>query len=176
MVAWRGRCVADEGWGQGSVCNQLSGDRGRAPRLAPLPPAGLFCSTYITEDPRVEEYKAQLNQLEAELANERNAMDLGYAPPGAAFRKASSVQLRNTMRTAADEAERQAAYEGLRSIGPFVAERFAAIVKLRNKLARAAGGASACGHAGASLACCFHASSPPPPHPSSAQATSTTTP
>jgi hypothetical protein len=89
----------------------------------------------------VEQYKAELNQLEAELAAERNVMELGYAHPDGAFRKASSVQLRNTMRTAADEAERKAAYEGLRSIGPFVAERFAQIVKLRNKLARAAGGA-----------------------------------
>ncbi|KAI3435664.1 hypothetical protein D9Q98_001722 [Chlorella vulgaris] len=97
-------------------------------------------STFITEDPRVEEYKAQLNQLEAELATERNAMALGYADPqGGAFHKASSVQLRNTMRTSDDEAVRRAAYEGLRSIGPAVAQRFAGIVKLRNRLASAAG-------------------------------------
>jgi hypothetical protein len=88
----------------------------------------------------VEEYKAQLNQLEAELATERNAMALGYADPqGGAFHKASSVQLRNTMRTSDDEAVRRAAYEGLRSIGPAVAQRFAGIVKLRNRLASAAG-------------------------------------
>ncbi len=38
-----------------------------------------------------------------------------------AFHKASSVQLRNKMRTDDDEAARKACYEGLRSIGPFVA-------------------------------------------------------
>lgn len=37
--------------------------------------------TYITEDPRVEEYKAQINQLEAELQQRRNTMDLGYTDP-----------------------------------------------------------------------------------------------
>lgn len=42
------------------------------------------------------------------------------APQGA-FHKASSVQLRNKMRTDDDEAVRQACYDGLRSIGPAVA-------------------------------------------------------
>jgi hypothetical protein len=37
------------------------------------------------------------------------------------FHKASSVQLRNLMRTSDDEAVRQACYKGLRSIGPHVA-------------------------------------------------------
>ena len=55
------------------------------------------------------------------------------------FHKASSVQLRNLMRTSDDEAVRQACYEGLRSIGPHVADKFAEIVKLRNKLAGVAG-------------------------------------
>lgn len=37
------------------------------------------------------------------------------------FTKASSVQLRNTMRTNESEEVRKAAYEGLRSVGPHVA-------------------------------------------------------
>lgn len=41
--------------------------------------------------------------------------------PQGAFHKASSVQLRNKMRTDDDEAARRACYDGLRSIGPFVA-------------------------------------------------------
>lgn len=41
--------------------------------------------------------------------------------PQGTFHKASSVQLRNSMRTSDDEATRKACYEGLRSIGPFVA-------------------------------------------------------
>ena len=55
------------------------------------------------------------------------------------FHKASSVQLRNLMRTSDDEGVRRACYEGTRAIGPAVAERFAEIVKLRNKWACVAG-------------------------------------
>ncbi|PSC69592.1 peptidase M3 [Micractinium conductrix] len=95
--------------------------------------------TYVAEDPRVAEYSAKLNELEAELAAARNAMALGWTDAQGTFHKASSVQLRNSMRTSDDEATRKACYEGLRSIGPFVAEKFAAIVKLRQQLARTAG-------------------------------------
>lgn len=56
-----------------------------------------------------------------------------------AFVAASSVQLRNLMRVSEDEDTRKGAYEGLRSVGPFVAEQFLAIVKNRNKLARLLG-------------------------------------
>lgn len=52
------------------------------------------------------------------------------------FKSASSVQLRNLMRVAEQEAARKSAYEGLRSVGPFVAEAFIGIVKDRNKLAK----------------------------------------
>jgi hypothetical protein len=49
---------------------------------------------------------------------------------GGAFKEMSSVGLRNTMKTAADESERKAAYDGLRAIGPFVvANGFLEIVK-----------------------------------------------
>jgi hypothetical protein len=41
------------------------------------------------------------------------------------------------MRTSKDEAIRKAAYEGLRSVGPFVLENgFVEIIKLRNKMAK----------------------------------------
>ena len=40
---------------------------------------------------------------------------------GGPFTKASSVQLRNTMKTADEEGTRQACYDGLRSVGPHVA-------------------------------------------------------
>ena len=43
------------------------------------------------------------------------------------------------MRVSDDEATRKACYEGMRSIGPFVAERFLEIVKSRNRLARSLG-------------------------------------
>jgi Zn-dependent oligopeptidase len=67
-------------------------------------------------------------------------MTLGYiSPVDKSFVKASSVQLRNLMRTSDDEAIRLACLEGLRSIGTFVAEKFCEIVKLRNRLARILG-------------------------------------
>lgn len=96
---------------------------------------------FITEDPAAKEYKKRLNTLESELSEARNLMELGYKDPsaGGAFVKASSVKLRDIMRTSDDEAKRKACWEGMRSIGPFVAERFIEIVKLRNKLAKLMG-------------------------------------
>lgn len=46
------------------------------------------------------------------------------------------TQLRDRMRTSDDEAVRQACYQGLRSIGPQVAERLCEIVKERNRLGK----------------------------------------
>lgn len=43
------------------------------------------------------------------------------------------------MRVSEDEETRKAAYEGLRSVGPFVSEAFLGIVKDRNKLAKLMG-------------------------------------
>lgn len=84
--------------------------------------------------------RERLNVAEAELASARRSMRLGYTDPASdAFVEASTVQLRTLLRTAPDEATRRAAYEGLRSIGPFVAARFCDIVKLRGQLATAAG-------------------------------------
>lgn len=49
------------------------------------------------------------------------------------------MQLRNTMRVSEDEPTRKAAYEGLRSVGPFVSEALLGIVRDRNKLAKLIG-------------------------------------
>eukprot|EP00798_Chlamydomonas_sp_ICE-L_P006884 gene6884-30858_t len=97
--------------------------------------------TYIIEDPMAKDLKEKLNTLEAELSAARNDMALGYSDPtaGGEFKKASSVQLRNTMRVEPDEAIRKACYEGVCTIGPFVAERFLGIVKARNKMAKGLG-------------------------------------
>ncbi|KXZ48820.1 hypothetical protein GPECTOR_25g405 [Gonium pectorale] len=95
---------------------------------------------YIMEDPKAAELKEKINNLEADLSKARNTMSLGYTDPATGtFHAASSVQLRNTMRVSDDEATRKACYEGVRTIGPFVAERFAEIVKQRNRLARLLG-------------------------------------
>jgi len=95
---------------------------------------------YIIEDPKAKELKEKLNTLEAELSAARNTMTLGYKDPTTGeFVKASSVALRDKMRVVDDEAMRRACFEGMRAIGPFVAERFLEIVKLRNQLARIQG-------------------------------------
>ncbi|KAI9206249.1 oligoendopeptidase [Polychytrium aggregatum] len=93
---------------------------------------------YIIEDPEALALRDQIGVLEAELATARNNMELGYIKDGK-FVKASSVQLRNVMRTSDSEVDRRACYEAMRGIGTFVAEKFCEIVKLRNKLARSLG-------------------------------------
>ncbi|KAJ3076621.1 hypothetical protein HDU98_001630 [Podochytrium sp. JEL0797] len=95
---------------------------------------------YIITDPKGIEMREELNRLEAKLAEERRAFKLGYTHPETGkFIEASSVQLRSIMRTSDNEALRKACFEGMRSIGPFVAPAFVEICKLRNKLARSLG-------------------------------------
>ena len=61
----------------------------------------------------------KLNQLEADLGQWRNQMALGYSNPKTGqFEKASSVQLRNTMRTDASEDVRKACWEVSTQIPP----------------------------------------------------------
>ena len=81
--------------------------------------------------------RAELNELEAALASDRGGMRLGYEDSKGQFVEASTVQLRQVLRASADEREREAAWKGLRSIGPHVAEKFAEIVRKRNAMARA---------------------------------------
>lgn len=97
----------------------------------------LLC--YIIEDSNAVELKAKINQLESELAEERNHMPLQYINEKGEIIKASSVQLSNVMRTSDNEDVRKSCLEGMRSIGPFVAEKFCEIVKLRNQLAKKLG-------------------------------------
>lgn len=81
--------------------------------------------------------RAELNELEAALAADRREMKLGYENEKNIFVEASTVQLRQLLRASDDEREREAAWNGLRSIGPRVAGKFAEIVKKRNAMARA---------------------------------------
>ncbi|KAI9364898.1 oligoendopeptidase [Zopfochytrium polystomum] len=95
---------------------------------------------YIIQDPEARRLREQITELEAKLEESRNRMKLGYTDPATGeFVKASSAQLRNKIRTSPDEALRKACYEGIRTIGKFVAPEFAEIVKLRNRLARKLG-------------------------------------
>ena len=87
--------------------------------------------------------RAELNELEASLAADRREMKLGYEVVAKTkegnpeFVEASTVQLRQILRSSDDEATRESAWKGLRSIGPRVAEQFAEIIKKRNAMARA---------------------------------------
>ena len=96
------------------------------------------CNEFPTKE--AKSIREETNKIEGALEMSRNSMELGYTKPNGDFQAASSVALRNLMRTSDDEATRKAAYQGLRTIGPFVCENgFLEIVKLRNKLAKLLG-------------------------------------
>ena len=91
-----------------------------------------------------EEARALYRELvrrEGELEEKRGEMNLGYTDPvSGEFVEASSVALSLKMRAEKDEGLRKAAFEGLRSIEPFVLDNgFIEIVRLRNRLARKLG-------------------------------------
>ena len=115
------------------------------------------CNCY-TMSPIAKEFRETCSQYESQLEMARNQMKLGYTTstttntmlasnenntndiPTSTFIEASSVALRNMLRTCPDESMRQAAYDGLRSIGTFVLQHgFIEIIQLRNQLAKALG-------------------------------------
>lgn len=100
------------------------------------------CGCYTMPTAGAKAIREETSKVEGSLEKNRNEMKLGYTDPadGKTFHEMSSVGLRNLLRTASEERTRKAAYEGLRSIGPFVVENgFVDIVKLRNKLAHELG-------------------------------------
>lgn len=100
------------------------------------------CKCYdMSSSPEAKAIRDETGRLESELEMARNKMNLGYnSPDDGSFVKASSVALRNLMRTADDEKVRKAAFDGLNSIAPFVLDKgFVEIIKLRNKLAKKLG-------------------------------------
>uniref|UniRef100_A0A7S4G0I0 Peptidase M3A/M3B catalytic domain-containing protein n=1 Tax=Eutreptiella gymnastica TaxID=73025 RepID=A0A7S4G0I0_9EUGL len=96
---------------------------------------------YQMSDAEAVALRDQCTAVEDALSAARNHMRLGYeAPGGGGFVERSSVQLRTAMRTNDDEAVRKAAWEGLRSIGPFVLDNgLCEMVRLRNEMARRLG-------------------------------------
>lgn len=97
------------------------------------------CKCYATS-PEIREIREATSKMESDLEMKRNRMNLGHIKPDGSFESLSSVGLRNLMTSNKDEAIRKSAYEGLRTIGPFVCENgFVEIIKLRNKLAKALG-------------------------------------
>lgn len=95
---------------------------------------------YIMESEEAALLRTQITGLETELEEKRNKMTLGFTDPEGKFVEASSVGLRNRMKTNSDENVRQACYKGLRSIGDFVCQQgFPDIVKRRNRMAKMLG-------------------------------------
>ena len=91
-------------------------------------------------DPEAVELRSKCTAVENALNEARNKeFKLGYQEDGAGFKEASSVQLRTLVRVSKDEATRKAAWEGLRSIGPFVLGRLCDMVKMRNAMAKKLG-------------------------------------
>lgn len=81
-----------------------------------------------------------LIEAEGQLARARDQMSLGYQLPGQPWQQASSIRLSGMLNSEADEATREAAWRGLRSIETHVLEHgFLDIVKQRNRLARLCG-------------------------------------
>ena len=80
----------------------------------------------------------ELVEQEAALEAARNEMRLGYTDPDSGeFCEASSVALSLKLRAEEQEPRRRAAFDGLRSIEPFVLDNgFLDIVAKRNRLAR----------------------------------------
>jgi hypothetical protein len=97
---------------------------------------------YQMADPDAVALRAKCTAVEDSLNDARNkTFSLGLNNPATkGFEEKSSVQLRTIMRTSPDEATRKAAWEGLRSIGPFVLDSgLCEMVKLRNAMARKLG-------------------------------------
>ena len=90
--------------------------------------------------PEAKSVREETSKIESNLELKRNTMTLGYTNEKGQFQSASSVALANLMSTSTDESIRKSAYEGLRSIGPFVCDNgFLEIIKLRNKMAKSLG-------------------------------------
>ena len=100
-----------------------------------------FFSANAIEDRRAQELSAEIIELEGQLQAARNAMELGYHDPATGkFVAATSTLLANMQRMEADESLRKAAFEGMRSIEPYViAHGFLEIVRKRNELGRMLG-------------------------------------
>lgn len=98
-------------------------------------------AAHVIEDPAGRKLSEEIVEREQALEHARGTMRLGYVDPDSGeFQPASSVKLALMMRVDHDERRRHAAFEGLRSIEPFVLEHgFLEIVSMRNRLGRLLG-------------------------------------
>ena len=97
---------------------------------------------HAIESPQARALAEEIIAAEGALAGARGGMTLGFTDPATQqFTRASSVRLAAMLLSETDEARRRAAWEGLRSIEPFVLEHgFVELVRMRNRLGRMLGG------------------------------------
>ncbi|MDR1990442.1 MAG: M3 family metallopeptidase [Acidobacteriaceae bacterium] len=98
-------------------------------------------AAHVIEDPAARAVSEEIVEREQALERARGDMPLGFTDPESGeFVRASSVRLALMMRVEHDERRRRAAFDGLRSIEPFVlGHGFLDIVALRNRLGRLLG-------------------------------------
>ena len=95
---------------------------------------------HVTESAEAERLKVECVALESKLAQKRDEMNIGYVDPATGeFKKSSAGILGNLKRTSPDEAVRKACHEGAQKIGPYIAEDFCEIIKMRNKFSKLSG-------------------------------------
>jgi len=100
-----------------------------------------FFEANAIESDEAKALQRKLVEMEGDLERARRDMNLGYVDPDSGeFKPASSVDLALLMTTSKSESLRRAAWEGLRSIEPFVLDHgFLEIVRERNRLGRMLG-------------------------------------
>ena len=95
----------------------------------------------VIEHAEARDLHGELVEDEGRLSRFRCAMPLGYVDPTKGPVWASSVELSVMLTTDPDEGRRRAAWEGLRSIEPFILSHgFLDLVRKRNRLGRLLGG------------------------------------
>ncbi len=95
---------------------------------------------HVIDSAAARELAEQITAAEARLEHARGEMELGRREASGEFVRASSVKLSSLLRSSPDESTRRAAWEGLRSIEPFVIHAgFLELVRQRNRLGRMLG-------------------------------------
>ncbi|MEI8133452.1 MAG: M3 family metallopeptidase [bacterium] len=100
-----------------------------------------FFEANVIESADAQELAQRIIQMEGDLLVKRGGMGLGYIHPETGVHiNASTNELSNMLISESDESFREAAYNGLLSIGPFVLTNgFIEIIKARNELGRSCG-------------------------------------
>lgn len=97
-------------------------------------------ASHVIDSAEARELAERITASESRLEHARGEMELGYRTGDGAFVRATSVKLGSMLRSEPDEGLRRAAWEGMRSIEPFVISAgFLELVRERNRLGRMLG-------------------------------------